>query len=314
MLLARRRLAAALICLGLGAVLGACGAEEALIVPSTSTRADTTTSVPDDSKVSATTSPIGSTSTTGHPDETTVTVSTTASSTTSTQPTTTTTSSSTTTAPATTTSSSTTTAPMPTTSTLPMVAPVLDHPDDGDILVIPGVPASKYGDPVLIWYTTWPASMHERFEWSACDGCPFTQQVISVFDPTYAPFAEVLLDLEQVSATHRWRVVAVYADGTELSSETRSFEVYAWYPVTISGTVTDASSGEAIGGVRLVLESGPASWIRYTSRGGLFDFTDGPGGSEPPTLTASGSGYETLVLPLNVGESVVLNLEMNPTP
>ena len=159
-----------------------------------------------------------------------------------------------------------------------------------------------------------PASIHERFEWSACDGCPFTQRAISVFDPTYAPFNEVLLDFEQVSATHRWRVVAVYPDGTELSSETWSLEVYAFYPVTISGTVTDASSGEAIHGVRLVLESGPADRRRSTDGSGTFSCVDCPGGPEPPTLTASKDGYETLVLPLNVGESVVLNLELNPTP
>lgn len=319
MLLARRRLAAALVCLGLGAVLGACGAEETMIVPSTSAPADTTTSVPDDSKVSATTSPMGSTSTTGHSDETTVTVSTTASSTTSTQPTTTTTSSSTTAAPATTTPPSTTVAPTTTaspttTSTVTKTAPRLNQGQASVVTTVHYNPDGLFNSG-FSWITTLPGSDNERFEWSGCADCPFeVVRVVSGAQPAYPGFLEVVMPLSKVSATYRWRVIATYWDGSELASETGTLTVYAFYPVTVSGTVVDASTGAAIDRVHLKLDSGPASWGRWTGTGGTFSCINCPGGPEPPTLTASKDGYETLVLPLNVGESVVLNLELNPTP
>lgn len=158
-----------------------------------------------------------------------------------------------------------------------------------------------------------PTSDHERFEWSICPACPFT--VLQEVRETYGDGnAEALLDVELVPNDFRWRVVAVYRDGTELPSATWSFSVYAFDEVDVSGTVTDKVTGNPLSSVHLELMSGPANWVRNTGPSGTFDFKGGPGGPEPPTLTASKAGYETQVIPLAVGESAVVDVELTPTP
>jgi hypothetical protein len=193
-------------------------------------------------------------------------------------------------------------------------APELIHPGVSAVSTVRYDPDGLFG-PLFGWETTLPDSDHERFEWSNCADCPFeVVQVVSEVPPDYPGFLEVWQQLPTISAIYRWRVVATYGDGSELASETGTYTVYAFIPVTISGTVADALSGDAVGGTHLTLESGPATWTRRTDAGGTFSFIDGPGGPEQPILTVSKDGYATLTIALNVGESIVLDLELSPEP
>ena len=172
----------------------------------------------------------------------------------------------------------------------------------------------EFFHPINIWHSTLPNSEGEVYEWSVCSGCPF--EVLQEVSPggTYGGgMAEVLHNLELISAQYEWRVTAIYSDGTELTSETWSFSVYAFYPVTVEGTVTDAVTGGAVEGVHLSLRSGPADWGRWTDGGGTFSFINGPGGPEPPSLTVAKDGYQTQTLDLAVGESVVLSIQLQPS-
>jgi hypothetical protein len=221
------------------------------------------------------------------------------------------------TAPATTVTVPATTVTVPaTTTTVTKRAPQLAHPGLSAVWAVPYDPGEQFS-PLFGWKPTLPGSDSERFEWSNCDGCPFeTIHVVHevVEDEWYPGFLEVWQHLDAVSAEYRWRVIATYWDGSELASPTATFTVYAFYPVTVSGTVVDASTGDAIDRVHLTLTSGPANWGRRTDAGGTFSFVNGPGGPEQPTLTATKDGYTTVVIPLNVGESAVVNVELTPAP
>jgi hypothetical protein len=219
-----------------------------------------------------------------------------------------------TTAATTSTTAATTSTTLTTTTTVVRTAPRLNDPKDSAVWAVEYDPSGEMG-PLFGWNTTLPYSDNERFEWSECDGCQFeVVTVVHVIPIDYPGFLEVWQRLSTASATYRWRVIATYPDGSEFASETRTFTVYAFTPVTISGTVSDASTGEAIRGARLNLKTGPASWGRTTDGGGVFSFVDGPGGPDQPVLTVSKDGYTTLTTLLNVGESTILNLTLIPEP
>ena len=201
-----------------------------------------------------------------------------------------------------------------TTTTIVMTAPSLRSPNDGFIWDVPHRPGS-YFNPINIWKSTLPTSDRELFEWSTCTGCPFEVLEERIPGQTYNEgLAEVALPVEQVTGDYQWRVTAVYADGTTLTSATWGFSVYAFDEVNVSGTVTDKTSGTPLSSVHLILASGPAHWARNTGPSGTFNFNGGPGGPQTPTLTVSKSGYETQTIELAIGESAVVDIELTPTP
>jgi hypothetical protein len=204
----------------------------------------------------------------------------------------------------------TTTTIAATTTTIEKTAPILDHPGPDFVTAVQRAPGQIF-HPVHIWRSTLPGSIVERYEWATCPTCGF--ETLAEYHPgdTYNDgFAEIAHDLEAVSGEYRWRVRAVYSDGTEMVSSTWSYTVYAFEPISVTGTVTDASTGDPLFNARLTLVSGPADWRRSTNNAGEFAFDRGPGGPEAPILTVTKDGYETLTLNMNRGESVTLDLEL----